>query len=138
MDYYDNSSCCFDDLINDIEDSSYQSDVLVNTGDFSDFFDALISSRNVLYSSEDMYLQHGFCQMDSYQREFHFEQQNVLELGNSSDGFSSPSPSSDLLASSSTKSEISVNFPAKILSLLGPAARLKRRFRLFHQLPTPM
>ena len=99
MDYYDNSSCCFDDLINDIEDSSYQSDVLVNTGDFSDFFDALISSRNVLYSSEDMHLQHGFCQMESYQREFHFEQQNVLELGNSSDGFSSPSQSSDLLAS---------------------------------------
>jgi hypothetical protein len=66
--------------------------------DCTDFFEALIRSRNDLDPDEDMHLQDGFCQMASCQPKFHCAQQNVLEPGNSSDGFSH-SLSSDLLAS---------------------------------------
>jgi hypothetical protein len=95
MNSYYTSTGLFDDLIKD----SYQFNALVNNDDSSNFFGALISSQNVLYPSEDMHLQHGFCQMDSDQPEVYLEQQHVLELGNSSGGFSSPSQSSDVLAS---------------------------------------
>jgi hypothetical protein len=60
------SSDLFDDPIRNVGDTYQQSDVLVNTGDSSNFFDALISSRNVIYPPEDTHLQH-FCQMDTYQ-----------------------------------------------------------------------
>jgi hypothetical protein len=78
------STDLFDGLITAIEDSTGQFDVFINTDDSSNFFDPLISSRNVLYLHEDM---QQFCQMDSCQPKFHFVQQNVREWGNSSDGF---------------------------------------------------
>ena len=97
MDYYDNSSHLFDDLIN-VQDSC-------------DFFDALVSSRNVLYPPQDMQLQY-LNPMDCYHPEMTFAQQstgseapfdnqNVLEVDNTLDGLSSPwqSNASDLLAS---------------------------------------
>ena len=62
MDYYDNSSHLFDDLIN-VQDSC-------------DFFDALVSSRNVLYPPQDMQLQY-LNPMDCYHPEMTFAQQST-------------------------------------------------------------
>jgi hypothetical protein len=106
--------CCVQSsyLLNDfisVEDSSNFFDALVDTDDSSNFFDTLTSSRNVLYPPQDMQL-HFFSQMDSYQQETTFAQstgsaaqfdyQNIFEMDNSSDEFSSPSQSnaSDPLA----------------------------------------
>ena len=111
MAYYGNSPDLFDldELVNYVQDTSQQPDVI--TDDFQSFFDALDDSRNVLYPPEDTQRQH-FGHLDCYHQESNFaqqfpgseaqfESQNVFELGNTSDGFTSPSQAScdDLLAS---------------------------------------